>query len=247
MKDLALKLIALLLAGVLWFFVSAPRRERVRERLVTASISLVSVPPHLVITTTIPSGVAVRVRGRMSELRALASQTLEAAVDLSMIREAGEVEITLRPQHFNVPQDIEVVSIDPNKFRFTVEQIKERTVEVRPFLVGNPPVGYTVGDPTATPDRALVSGPASQVAKLREVTTERIIMTGRTSTFVQDVAVVSDSPLVRVISPAMTQVMVPVLAEIGPAAPPTATDTAATDTATTTAPAREEDEEREPE
>jgi hypothetical protein len=57
--------------------------------------------------------------------------------------------------------------------------------------------------------------------KMAEVTTERIIMTGRTETFVQSVAVISDSPLVRVISPLTTQVTVPVLAEVGPVAPET--------------------------
>jgi hypothetical protein len=51
-------------------------------------------------------------------------------------------------------------------------------------------------------------------------------MTGRTATFVQNVAVVSDSPLVRVINPVMTQVTVPVLAEVGPVPPPTETSTA---------------------
>ena len=225
MKNLPLRMVALLLACVLWFFVSAPRRERFRERLITASISVVAVPSHLVITTTIPSGVAVRVRGRSSDLRALASQSLEASVDLSAIREAGEVEITLRPQYLNVPQGIEVVSIEPNKFRFRVERLRQRVVAIRPFLVGEAPAGYVIGDATAEPPTALVSGPASSIAKLTEVTTDRIIMTGRTSTFAQSVAVVTDSPLVRVISPQATQVTVPVLAEVGPVPPPPETET----------------------
>lgn len=215
MRDLGLKFVAVLLACVLWFVVSGPRREIMRERRVTASVSMVAVPSHLVITTELPSGVAVRVRGRMSDLKALASQTLEASVDLSSIA-AGQVEVTLRPQYINVPEGIEVVSIDPNKIRFTVEQLRRRTVAIRPFLVGDVPPGYVVGDPTASPDRALISGPASQVLKLSEVATERIIMTGRTDTFVLPIAVVSDTPLVRVISPVTTQVTVPVLAEVGP-------------------------------
>lgn len=226
MKDLGLKFVALLLACVLWFVVSGPRREAVRERRVSASISIVAVPSHLVITTELPTGVAVRVRGRMSDLKALASQTLEASVDLSSIG-AGEVEVTLRPQYINVPEGIEVVSIDPNKIRFTVEQLRRRAVAIRPFLTGDPPPGYIVGDPTASPDRALISGPASKVLKLSEVATERIIMTGRTDTFVQTVAVVSDTPLVRVVSPVTTQVTVPVLAEVGPAPLPE-TETTAT-------------------
>jgi hypothetical protein len=53
-------------------------------------------------------------------------------------------------------------------------------------------------------------------------------MTNRTETFVRSVNVVSDSSLVRVISPLTTQVTVPVLVEMGPNQP------AATDTTTTT-------------
>jgi len=234
MKNLGLKFTALVLACAIWFIVSAPRREQVRERIVTASLSLVGAPSHLVITTPdIPSNVSVRVRGRQTDLRALASQSLEASADLSAINQPGEVEITLRPQHINVPETIEIVSIRPNKIRFRVELLKQRAVSIRPFLVGDPPAGFLVGDATATPSLALVSGPASQILKLTEVATERIIMTGRTDTFVQNVAVISDSPLVRIVSPQTTQVMVPVLAEVGPVPPP-ATDTTTTATTTTT-------------
>lgn len=216
MKNVGLKAVSLVLACVVWFIVSAPRREQFRERIVSAPLSLVAMPNDLVITTEIPGSVAVRVRGRSAELRALTPQSLEVPVDLSWVQTAGEVEITLRPQRMNVPPDLEVVSIVPNKVRFRIEQLRQRAVVIRPFLVGNPPAGFTVGEATVEPRRALVSGPASQILKLSEVTTERIIMTGRTGTFVQNVAVVADSPLVRVISPTMTQVTVPVLAEVGP-------------------------------
>jgi hypothetical protein len=223
MKNIGIKLVSVVLACVVWFIVSAPRRGRVRERIVTASLSLVGVPSDLVITTDIPSSVAVRVRGRVQELRSLVSQSLEASADLSQIDKPGEIEITIRPQHINVPEEIEVVSIQPNKVRFRIEQLRQSAVAIRPFLDGDPPSGYLVGEATALPDRALVSGPASQILKLAEVATERIIMTGRTATFVQNVAVVSDSPLVRVVSPVTTQVTVPVLAEVGPSVPSTET------------------------
>ena len=227
MKNLGLKLVSLILEGVVWFIVSAPRREKPIQRIVTASLSIVALPSDLVITTEIPTSVAVRVRGRRSELRALASQSLEAAADLSRAQ-AGDVIITIGPSGINVPEGIEVFSIVPNQIRFRIEQLRQREVSIRPLLAGDPPVGYMVGEATTFPDRVLVSGPASQILKLSEVTTDRIIMTGRTATFVQSVAVVTDSPLVRVISPLTTQVTVPVLAEVGPNPP--VTDTAQTDT-----------------
>lgn len=219
MRNLGLKIVSLLLACFVWFIVSAPRRERVRERIMTAPLSIVSVPASLVITTPIPGSVAVRVRGRMSDLRNLGSQSLDVPVDLNWVQQPGEIEITLRPKAINVPAEIEVVSIEPNKIRFRVEKLARRTVPIRPFLVGQPSKNFVVGEPVAEPAVALVSGPASQILKLSEVATERIIMTGRTATFLQDVAVVSDSALVQVISPLSTQVTIPVLPEIGPEPP----------------------------
>ena len=234
MRKLASFVVAVFLAFVLWFVVSAPRLERVREKIFTSSISLVALPSDMVITSgDLTGSVTVRVRGRASDLRVLTPAALDVPIDLSWVDKPGEIEITIRPEAINVPPEVEVVTISPNKFRFRVEELRQWTVPIRPFLAGDAPVGYIVGDPTVDPDRALVSGPASQVKKLTEVTTERIIMTGRTATFVQTVAVVSDSPLVRVISPLTTSVTVPVLAEMGPN-PETATDTTGTAATTTT-------------
>jgi len=207
MKNLGLKFVSLLLACVVWFLVSAPRREPASERVFAASVSLVRVP------------------------RAVSSQSLEVPVDLSWLQQPGDVTITLRPQAINVPPEVEVVAIEPNKFKFRVEQLRQRAVPIRPFLVGEPPAGYITGEPALEPERALVSGPASQILNLSEVATERIIMTGRTATFRQSVAIVSDSPLVRIVTPLTTQITVPVLAEIGPN-PPFASDTTATTTTT---------------
>jgi YbbR domain-containing protein len=216
---LALQAAALFLACVVWFVVSGPRRERVTERAFAVPLSLAGVPRELVITTAVPDDVSVRLRGRVSDLRALSSKNLEVTLDMSWVQ-AGEAEVTLRSQAINAPPEVEVISIEPARLRFRVEPLRQRAVEIRPFVAGQPPTGYIAGQPTVDPERALVSGPASKILGLTEVVTERIIMTGRTETFVQSVAVVSDVPQVRVIAPLITRVTVPVLAEVGPTAPP---------------------------
>ncbi|HEV2721274.1 MAG TPA: CdaR family protein [Thermoanaerobaculia bacterium] len=223
LSGLLLKVLALFLALVVWFVVSAPRREAVSERAYAAPLSLIGMRRDLVITTPVPDTVSVRLRGRASELRSLSSQNLEVTVDLRWAQKAGDVTITLRPQAINVPPDVEVISIDPTKVRFRVEQLRQRIVAIRPFLVGEPASGFVAGEPALVPDHALISGPASLIQKINEVTTERIIMTGRTDTFVQNVAPVSDSSLVRVVEPLSVQVTVPVTAEVGPTPPTTET------------------------
>jgi YbbR domain-containing protein len=219
MNNLWLKTLSLFLAVTLWFFVSAPRREPVSERAYAVPVSLVRMPRDLVITTPVPDNVSVRLRGRISDLRSLSSQNLEVTLDMSWAQ-PGDATITLTPRAINVPPQIEVLSMDPTRLRFRVEPLRQKVVAIRPFLVGNPPSGYFTGDPTLVPDHALVSGPLSQVRNTTEVATERIIMTGRTDTFTQAVAVVSDASLVRVIEPLNVQVTVPVSAEIGPPSPP---------------------------
>lgn len=220
-----LKLLSLFLAFTVWFVVSAPRRESVSERAFAAPLSLVGMPRDLIITTPVPDTVSVRLRGRVSDLRSISSQNLEVPLDLRSVT-PGDITWSLRPQAINVPPQIEVVSIDPSKIRFRVEQLRQKMVPIRPYLVGQPPEGYTVGDPTTFPATALISGPASQIRNVSEVATERIIMTGRTDTFVQSVGVVSDSSLIRIIEPLMTQVTVP-LTETAPApGQPETTDSA---------------------
>ena len=225
--NIGLMLLSLLLAFAVWFTVSAPRRESVIERAFAAPLSLVAMPRELVITTAVPDTVNVRLRGRSSDLRALSSQNLEVTLDLRWVQ-PGEAQVTLRPQAISVPPNVEVISIDPTKVHFRVEQLRQRAVPIRPFLVGDPQGGFVAGDPTVAPDQALISGPASQVRNVSEVATERIIMTGRSGTFTQNVAVVSDTPLVRVIEPLTTQVTVPVLPEVGPNPPPEPATTTAT-------------------
>ncbi len=222
----SLRLLSLFLAITLWFVVSAPRREPASERAFAAPLSLVRMPRDLVITTPLPDNVSVRLRGRASDLRSLSSKNLEVTLDVSWVTD-GDATIAIYPQAINVPPHVEVISIDPGRIHFRIEKVRQKVVPIRPFLAGQPPPAYTVGTPTVSPEQALVSGPASQIRGLSEVATERIIMTGRTETFVQNVAVVSDSSLIRIIDPLMAQVTVPVSEEIGPA-PPTQTETTET-------------------
>ena len=216
MNNLGLKVLSLFLAFGVWLAVSAPRRERVIERAFAAPLSLVNMPRNLIITTSVPDTISIRLRGRMSDLRSLSSQNLEVPINLSGLA-AGETTVTVPPQAINVPPEIEVVSVNPTQVKFRLEAVRQKVVNIRPLLVGEPHAGYITGDPSISPEQALVSGPASQIHHLSEVATERIIMTGRTETFVQNVAVVSESSLIRVIDPLVATVTVPVTPEVGTA------------------------------
>ena len=216
-----LKVSALVLAALMWTVVTSQRRERTFERTFDIPITLVGVPRDLVITNTIDDTVNVRLRGPLSVLRSLTSQNLEATLDLSTAR-AGRYDVFIRPQALTVPQEIEVVSIDPAKLAFRFEPRRQKIVPIRAFLVGAPPAGFAVASESSVPKEALITGPASLIRDVSEVTTERVIVTGRTSTFRSPVALVSDHPLVRLVEPTNTQVTVEIVAETPPSDPDSA-------------------------
>lgn len=212
-KSLVMKMLALLLAIAIWLAVSASRREPARERSFDIPVALVGIPRDVVVTNSVQENINARLRGKLSSLRSLSSQNLEATVDLTDAR-PGIMKIALRPQAFNIPADVEVVSVNPAKLTFRLEARRQKLVPIRPYLVGELPAGFRFdpADIVVTPAEALVSGPASVIKEFSEVYSDRIILTGRDASFRQSVGLISDVPLVRVVDPASAQVFVTVIA-----------------------------------
>lgn len=203
------KLLALFIALIFWTLVSAPRREKSIERMVQMPLSLVGLPRDLVITTPVPDSVNVRLRGRPSVLTG-SSKNMEATLDLSGSRE-GEVRLPIRPQSLSLPQDVEVVTVDPASVAFRLESRRQRIVPIRPYPVGELPPGFDLDAITVTPEVCEITGPASLIRNIAEVATERVILSGRTQSFQTTVGVVADHPLVRVVTPTNVVVTVNVI------------------------------------
>ena len=203
------KLVALAASLVLWFAISAERRERLIERTFDVPLALIGVPDDLIITNRVQESINVRLRGRQSQLRQISSATLEATVDLSDARE-GPMTVTISPATLNIRDEIEVVSIVPPQLAFRLEPRRQKGVPIRPFLMGEPPPGYRVGAILLEPAVALVSGPDSMIREYTEASTERIVLTGRNQGFTVNVGVVSDRSLVRIVEPLTARVVVPI-------------------------------------
>lgn len=210
------KLVAIIASLVLWFAISAERRERLTERTFDVPLALTGVPDDLIITNRVQESITVRLRGRSSQLRQISSQSLEATVDLSDARQ-GPMTVTISPSSLNIRDDVEVVSIVPPQLSFRLEQRRQKQVPIRPFLMGEPPGGYRVGTILLEPSTALVSGPESIIREYTEASTERIVLSGRMQGLSVNVGVVSDRSLVRVLQPPSTRVVIPIeRAPLGP-------------------------------
>lgn len=201
-----LRILAFVGAVVIWWITSVETRERVSEKVVDASLSYNS-PRGLILLDPLQT-VKVRLRGPDRRVRAIAPFELDVVVDVQTT-DPGLVPIQLRAENVLAPDEVEIISIDPNvlELRLDREAILEVPILVR--LTGEPAGGTVPGDPVARPGRARIRGPATIVSGITSVSTSPISLDGHALDFSQNVSVVSGDPLVRIVEPTFVTVEVP--------------------------------------
>lgn len=221
-RQWSLRVLALALATLLWFFGTLETREQESEKVVESSVTY-STPRGLILLDPVQR-VKVRLRGRTSKVRALNPLAVDVLVTLTDSRR-GQIEVTLGPDNVVVPEDVEVMSIEPNQLELRLDREVTQILPVKFKLMGEPAAGARVQHVEVIPDRVQVSGPESRLRGLRWLTTSNVNLNGHALDFEETVAVVSPDPLVKIVQPTVVLVRVPL-------APPAAE-------ATTTKPQRE--------
>jgi len=107
-----LKLLALVLAYMLWSVVISPESGPVVQVGVSVPLELVNLPAELEVVGEIPSRVHLHLRGNESQLRRLKPEDVGVRLDLS---EAvpGNHRFPLQAENAEVPAGIEVVRVVP--------------------------------------------------------------------------------------------------------------------------------------
>jgi len=197
LRNVGTKILALGIGLLVWFFLSGQRRERTSERSYRIPLSVINIPPRTLISSALPGGVDVRVRGPFTALRQLEPEKLEAVVDL---RDAptGEQIYRLSTDDINVPPEVEVIALSPQQVPIALDGVAEKIVPVVPDLTGAPAPGQRVVDVSVEPRVARVIGPASALAKMTAITTDPVAIGGRGATFSMPATLSPGAPGVRV-------------------------------------------------
>ncbi len=201
-----LRLLALVAAMVVWWIASVEKRERVSEKLVDASVSYNS-QAGLILLDPIQT-VKVRLRGPDRRIRAIAPFQLDVVVDVNA-EQPGTVPVQLTQDNVIAPEEVQVVSIEPNVLELQVDREATVSLPVHVPLVGEPAGGAVPEEPRAVPDHVRIRGPESLVSGLAAVPTSPISLDGHALSFVQRVSVVPTDPLVHVVEPPFVTVQVP--------------------------------------
>lgn len=195
-----LRLLAIFTAVVVWFFASGGKREKISEKLVDAAVTFNS-PRGLILLDPVQT-VKVRLRGPDRRIRNLAPYVVDVVVDLTGV-ESGQVDINLGEENVLRPDDVSVVSIEPNTLRLRIDRETTRQLPVLPRIVGEPAAGAVPHSPSVNPPTATVSGPSTLLAGLESVTTSPVSLDGHAFTFQERVPIVPPDPLIRILEPSV--------------------------------------------
>jgi YbbR domain-containing protein len=202
--------VALAAAILLWYGLAGQQNENISVRGVKAALTLVNMPRDLVLTSSVPDTISLQLRGPLTKSLGAAAG-LEVYLDLADAR-PGTSSFTIDAAGIPLPDDVEVVSIEPSALTLELERLINANITLQPVVEGVPAPGFTVGGVRVSPIQVNVQGPESRVLELEQVETTPISVEGATGPVEATVLPRLDDPLLR----SLTVVPLVVMVEVSP-------------------------------
>jgi hypothetical protein len=159
-----------------WWYVQSSEVAVSRERVGVDWV----MPPGLITTEPLPATVVAELRGSRHALRLVDREALRLTVALGEVSMAtGDyvVELTGAPVA-GLPPGVQVDDIRPGNLAFSLDDVEERALDVRPVVVGQPREDWMVVGTRVEPAVVEVRGPRAALAGMVAVDTLPIDVSG---------------------------------------------------------------------
>jgi YbbR domain-containing protein len=194
-ENLALKGVSLGLAMGLWFVIAG---ETTSEIGLSVPVEMQNFPRDLELVGDPADAVEVRLRASPGIIHALVSGEVSAQIDLAGAGE-GERIVHLTPESIRVPFGVKVVRITPAILTLNFEQTLQKTVPIRPRLVGRPAPGHEVAGILSLPAEVRIAGPRSRVGEVESAFTEPVSIEGASVSVTADRNLGLEDPVLRIL------------------------------------------------
>ena len=193
------KVLSFAAALLLFFFY---RLNRLEDRYISTPLS-VSVNDEYALASQAPRSVRVTLRGESNALFTIQEDDIKASLDLSSYRAEGQYRAPVQVERKGTALGVDPLEIrtDPVDVAVAIEKRVTRVVPITPSFKGFLEPGYELVAFDLKPSEIEVSGPASAVARVDDVQTDFIELSGRNSDFTVKSRVVKKESLVSVSGP----------------------------------------------
>ena len=191
-----LKIIALLLAAITWFFV----RSITSETRTVENVPLeIKVRPGLTLLQASVSTVNVAIRGTREDVRQVARPEVAAVLDLTSEDRPGLHTVRIGANTIRHPPRVQVVQVAPASVTVRVDEMIDRELAVKPLLTGELAAGLVIERTNIVPALVWVRGPKSLVDAMTNIETLPIDLSGRRVSFREWVHLALPDPNVKLL------------------------------------------------
>jgi YbbR domain-containing protein len=178
--NLALKLVALFAALILWLHVTTEKIYTVTE---TIEIRYLNPPKNIAILNPLPDKATAVIRGKGKSLLLLKFSKLAVNVNLARLRPGIRTIRIPKDVPFPEERDIKLLELEPESLVVSVDRITSRTVRVKVVTEGEPKEGFAFLKAAVLSNRVRLKGPSQLIGDYPEVETEPIPLKGKDTTF----------------------------------------------------------------
>ncbi len=183
-RNIAAKVIALIVAIILWFFVMNEQNPAI-DSSVTVPLEVQNAANGYVVNHTVEN-VKIKVRGPRSLFAMATERDFKAYVDLKGATE-GKHSIKIQT---SLPQGFEVVTVSPESAIFDIDKIIQKSVPVEIAFSGSLETGVAIGKAVPAFENVRIEGPSVAVNEVENVV-GYLNLSGRDSDFNVAVPVVA--------------------------------------------------------
>ncbi|OGW40719.1 MAG: hypothetical protein A2Y97_07705 [Nitrospirae bacterium RBG_13_39_12] len=182
-QNLGLKISAILLSIILWFFATSRGQS---EITIDVPIGFMNIPAGIEMVSQSVKIASLTIKGQERLIKRIKPSDIIVYVDLSKAKK-GETVYYINRDDIKLPSAITVTNISPSSLKVTTEETILKTVKVRPFIIGDPAKDFYVKSIELYPQAVIIEGIKSEVRKLNNIKTEPLDITGMNETFNQEV------------------------------------------------------------
>lgn len=172
-KDLSTKIISLLFAIFMWFYIIQVQNPEIEKNIKDIPVQFTKSELEergLTLTNDKEIQIDIKVKGQRKHISNIKKEDIAAVADASKIDTTGTHEVNI---NVILPYgSIELLEQNPKHITVTVDEIVVAEKKVLINQIGNPKMGYCVSDYKVSPEAVKIKGPKSIVNTIDAVTAD---------------------------------------------------------------------------
>lgn len=181
--NLMAKLVAFLMAVLLWFYVNS---KKIGEMEFKIPVSFTNLSRNMIVTDQQKKFITVVFKGNREEITSINKKLVSAEVNLGKPVIGQQYKYSIEIKRSEIPENIAVYSVEKSLF-VRIDKKSTKKVKVVPIIEGKLKSGYVMGNIEVNPEEVEITGPEILIKDINKIETIGIQIDDKTETITRSI------------------------------------------------------------